>query len=195
MNCKNKCKCKNKTNCGKVEKLSEINIIGDNMTVPVNTIVYDLTDTPTFTIDSIQDVNAFNNEYTHPTYNQLAGYSVKTHPDIFGDVERFQIAGDQIPGQTLQDLYVNLITEEYNEFIEAVKAGDRVGQLDGILDMIVVSVGYARAAGFNFNESWDEVQASNMSKVDPTTGKCIKDNNGKIQKPASYFKPNLKPFV
>jgi len=63
--------------------------------------------------------------------------------------------------------------------------------LDGLCDTEVVCMGMAAMAGLPLDEGMDEVNASNLAKIDPTTGKCIKDAGGKIQKPEGWKKPDL----
>jgi predicted HAD superfamily Cof-like phosphohydrolase len=49
--------------------------------------------------------------------------------------------------------------------------------------------------GFDVQGAWDEVARSNLSKIDPVTGKVIKRNDGKVLKPEGWTPPDLKPFV
>ena len=48
---------------------------------------------------------------------------------------------------------------------------------------------------YNVEGAWNEVARSNLSKIDPTTGKVNKRNDGKVMKPEGWTPPNLKPFV
>jgi predicted HAD superfamily Cof-like phosphohydrolase len=41
----------------------------------------------------------------------------------------------------------------------------------------------------DFDRVWEEVRASNMSKF--VDGKAIKNKDGKIMKPDSYFRPDI----
>ncbi len=115
------------------------------------------------------------------------------------DVEKFMKAGDQPISKVLSidskeaDLYVNLITEEYKETIEAFENKDIVELADGLIDMVWVIMGMCNSCGINFEEVWQEVKASNMSKF--VDGKAIKNEKGKIMKPESYFKPNIKQVL
>lgn len=51
------------------------------------------------------------------------------------------------------------------------------------------------ALGINGPMAWNEVWSSNMTKLDPTTGKAIKREDGKILKPDSFRPANLLPVV
>ena len=118
--------------------------------------------------------------------------------NIFKDQEKFMVASDQTVDKYNEDqytLYLNLIKEEFEELQEAVKDNDRVEQLDALLDMIVVIAGAIHSAGFDGEGGWDEVIRSNMSKVDPETGKVLKREDGKVLKPETFSPPDLNPFI
>ena len=118
--------------------------------------------------------------------------------NIFKDQEKFMVASDQTVDKYNEDqykLYLNLIKEEFEELQEAVKDNDRVEQLDALLDMIVVIAGAIHSAGFDGEGGWDEVIRSNMSKVDPETGKVLKREDGKVLKPVTFSPPDLNPFI
>ena len=109
-------------------------------------------------------------------------------------VEQFMYQGEQKFPQDIKsdmaDLYMSLITEEYNETLEAFHKQDIVEVADGLADMVWVIMGMAAVLDIPFDAVWEEVRASNMSKF--VDGKVIKDENGKIQKPDSYFRPNIQ---
>lgn len=117
---------------------------------------------------------------------------------VFKDQETFMLAGDQTVGEfnTDQfDLYCGLIEEEYNELLVGIRNNDRVEQLDALLDILVVTIGAMHSLGVDAEGGWNEVIRSNMSKVDATSGKLLKREDGKILKPETYSPPNLAPFV
>ena len=87
-------------------------------------------------------------------------------------------------------LYMKLISEEYEETLEAFKQGDLVEVADGLTDLVWVIMGMCNSCGMNFDNLWNEVRASNMSKF--VEGKAIKNEYGKIMKPDTYFKPNIE---
>ena len=115
------------------------------------------------------------------------------------DVENFMTAGEQPVKTELslkgdqQTLYMNLITEEYKETIEAFENNDLIEVADGLADMVWVIMGMCSSCGIDFNKVWEEVRASNMSKF--VDGKAIKNVAGKIMKPETYFKPNIKKVL
>lgn len=110
------------------------------------------------------------------------------------DVKKFLDACDQYPSEKNVQLYEDLISEEYSEFIEAYEKNDDVEQLDACMDMIWVILGYCHMKGFDVQGAWDEVARSNLSKIQ-SNGKVLKNENGKVQKPANWSPPNLHPFV
>ena len=112
------------------------------------------------------------------------------------DVEKFMLAGEQ-PITTIPELkndqsqlYMTLITEEYKETLSAFKDNDMIEVADGLADMGWVIMGMCNSCGIDFDSVWKEVKESNMSKF--VDGKSIKNAHGKIMKPDTYFKPNIK---
>lgn len=121
---------------------------------------------------------------------------------IFKDVEKFLLAvGQEVPLhktviETPQSaLYKKLIDEEYAEFIEAWRDNDDTEKADACFDMIWVIVGYMKSRGWNCEAIWNEGSDSNLAKIDPTTGKVIRREDGKILKPAGWQTPNFEQFV
>jgi predicted HAD superfamily Cof-like phosphohydrolase len=81
------------------------------------------------------------------------------------------------------------------ETTEADLEQNDVELLDGLCDTLVVAMGMAAMAGLPLNEGMAEVNRSNLAKIDPETGRCIKDAGGKIQKPEGWTKPDLASVV
>ena len=115
------------------------------------------------------------------------------------DVAAFMTAGEQTISGRLSlegdqaNLYMNLISEEYQETLAAFKSNDMIEVADGLADMVWVIMGMCNSCGIDFDSVWQEVKASNMSKF--PEGKAIKNEHGKIMKPESYFKPNIKKVL
>ena len=65
---------------------------------------------------------------------------------------------------------------------------------DALTDILYVTYGAGHAFGVNLDECFNEVQNSNMSKLDED-GKPIYNENGKVMKGPKYFKPNLSQFI
>ena len=88
-------------------------------------------------------------------------------------------------------LYMDLITEEYNETLDAYKNGDVVELADGLADMVWVIMGMASSLDIDFEDLWEEVSRSNMSKF--VDGKAIRNpETGKIMKPDSFSPPDVR---
>ena len=68
---------------------------------------------------------------------------------------------------------------------------EKVNMADDLADINYVVHGLANAIGVNLEVVKDEVQRSNMSKLDPSTGKALRDENNKVIKGPGYFKPHI----
>ena len=91
-------------------------------------------------------------------------------------------------------LRVDLIKEELDELTNAMKEKDLTEVADALTDILYVTYGAGHAFGIDLDKCFDEVQNSNMSKLDEN-GKPIYNENGKVMKGPNYFKPDLSKFV
>ena len=94
----------------------------------------------------------------------------------------------------INKLRVSLIKEELDELIEAMNKKDLVEVADALTDILYVTYGAGHAFGINLDDCFEEVQSSNMSKLD-NNGKPIYNEKGKVLKGPNYFKPNLNKFI
>ena len=94
----------------------------------------------------------------------------------------------------INQLRLSLIEEELDELKEAMKNKDLLEVADALTDILYVTYGAGHAFGINLDKCFDEVQNSNMSKLDET-GKPIYNEFGKVMKGQNYFKPDLNKFV
>ena len=94
----------------------------------------------------------------------------------------------------INNLRYNLIKEELEELKEAMNKKDRIEVADALTDILYVTYGAGHAFGIDLDKCFDEVQNSNMSKLDDS-GKPIYNESGKVMKGPKYFKPNLKKIV
>ena len=115
--------------------------------------------------------------------------------NVFKDVNKFGSACDQPANEANYKMYLGLIDEEVGELVEAVAADDKVEQLDALVDILVVTVGAIRAAGWDGEAAWKEVMNTNFAKIDPDTGKVIKREDGKVLKPEGWMAPQLSQFI
>ena len=63
------------------------------------------------------------------------------------------------------------------------------------MDMVWVILGFCYMKGYDVQGAWNEVARSNLSKIDPVTGKVKKREDGKVLKPEGWTPPDLTPFV
>tara|TARA_B110000014_G_C19940027_1_gene486374 strand:+ start:271 stop:642 length:372 start_codon:yes stop_codon:yes gene_type:complete len=96
--------------------------------------------------------------------------------------------------EKINELRINLINEELEEFKEAIKNNDLKEVADALTDILYVTYGAGHAFGVNLDKCFEEVQQSNMSKLS-LDGKPIYNEAGKVMKGPKYFKPNLNKFL
>ena len=94
----------------------------------------------------------------------------------------------------INDLRINLIEEELNEFKDAVSKKDLKEVADALTDILYVTYGAGHAFGINLDDCFEEVQKSNMSKLGDD-GSPIYNEQGKVMKGPKYSKPDLKKFL
>ena len=114
------------------------------------------------------------------TFMKTFGQEVKTKPSFSTD--------------KINKLRLDLIKEELSELTEALKNKDLLEVADALTDILYVTYGAGHAFGINLDQCFDEVQNSNMSKLDEN-GKPIYNEHGKVMKGPNYFKPDLSKFV
>ena len=94
----------------------------------------------------------------------------------------------------INKLRIDLIKEEIDELSDAMKNKDLLEVADALTDILYVTYGAGHAFGIDLDKCFNEVQNSNMSKLD-SNGKPIYNFDGKVMKGPNYFKPDLKKFV
>ena len=94
----------------------------------------------------------------------------------------------------INKLRLDLIKEELSELTEAMKKKDLLEVADALTDILYVTYGAGHAFGIDLDKCFDEVQNSNMSKLDEN-GKPIYNDSGKVMKGPNYFKPDLSKFL
>ena len=96
--------------------------------------------------------------------------------------------------EKINNLRVSLIEEELKELKDAMESKDLLEVADALTDILYVTYGAGHAFGINLDKCFNEVQSSNMSKLD-SNGKPIYNDFGKVMKGPNFFKPNLKKFL
>ena len=114
------------------------------------------------------------------TFMKTFGQEVKTKPSFSTD--------------KINKLRLDLIKEELTELTEAMNNKDLLEVADALTDILYVTYGAGHAFGINLDKCFEEVQNSNMSKLDES-GKPIYNEHGKVMKGPNYFKPDLSKFV
>mgnify|MGYP001356601800 CR=1 FL=1 len=94
----------------------------------------------------------------------------------------------------INKLRFDLIKEELDELKTALDNKDLLEVADALTDILYVTYGAGHAFGIDLDKCFEEVQNSNMSKLDEN-GKPIYNESGKVMKGPKYFKPNLKKFL
>ena len=116
---------------------------------------------------------------------------VKTFMKTFGQEvkEKSSFSSDKI-----NELRFNLIKEELEELRIAIDTKNLVEVADALTDILYVTYGAGHSFGINLDKCFDEVQQSNMSKLDDH-GNPIYNDSGKVMKGPKYFKPDLSKFI
>ena len=114
------------------------------------------------------------------TFMETFGQEVKTMPSFSTD--------------KINSLRYDLIKEELEELKEAMENKDLLEVADALTDILYVTYGAGHAFGIDLDKCFEEVQRSNMSKLD-REGNPIYNEFGKVMKGPKYFKPNLTKFI
>ena len=101
------------------------------------------------------------------TFMKTFGQEVKTKPSFSTD--------------KINKLRIDLIKEELDEFEQALKEKNLKEVADSLTDILYVTYGAGHAFGIDLDKCFDEVQKSNMSKLD-SNGKPIYSEKGKVLK-------------
>ena len=100
----------------------------------------------------------------------------------------------ELSNEKINSLRLSLIQEELDELNKAIKENDILEVADALTDILYVTYGAGHAFGINLDKCFDEVQKSNMSKLDKD-GNPIYNELGKVMKGPAYFKPDLSKFL
>ena len=114
------------------------------------------------------------------SFMKTFGQEVKSRPSLSTD--------------KINNLRLSLIKEELEELNDAMKKKNFLEIADALTDILYVTYGAGHAFGINLDKCFDEVQRSNMSKLG-ADNKPIYNENGKVMKGPSYFKPDLSKFI
>ena len=99
-----------------------------------------------------------------------------------------------LSSEKINNLRIALIQEELDELRQAINQKNLLEVADALTDLLYVTYGAGHAFGINLDKCFEEVQNSNMSKLDDN-GKPIYNEHGKVMKGPNYFKPDLTKFI
>jgi len=116
---------------------------------------------------------------------------VKTFMKTFGQEVKEK---SSFGSEKINELRYSLIKEELEELRIAMDSKNLAEVADALTDILYVTYGAGHAFGINLDKCFDEVQQSNMSKLDDH-GKPIYNDSGKVMKGPKYFKPDLSKFI
>ena len=116
---------------------------------------------------------------------------VKTFMQTFGQEVKKK---HSFSTEKINNLRYDLINEELQELKTALDNKDLLEVADALTDILYVTYGAGHAFGIDLDKCFNEVQDSNMSKLDEN-GKPIYNEAGKVMKGPKYFKPNLNKFI
>jgi predicted HAD superfamily Cof-like phosphohydrolase len=107
------------------------------------------------------------------------------------DLTRSEVPG--LPSKDVRDLRINLLKEEWEEYLEGEATDDLIEIADALADMVYLAYGTAVAYGIPLDKVFEEVHSSNMSKL--VDGKVIRREDGKILKPAGWTPPDINSVL
>ena len=116
---------------------------------------------------------------------------VKTFMEIFGQEVKTK---PSFSTNKINNLRYELIKEELDELKIAMENKDLLEVADALTDILYVTYGAGHAFGIDLDKCFEEVQSSNMSKLDEKKNP-IYNEAGKVMKGPNYFKPNLRKFI
>lgn len=116
-------------------------------------------------------------------FHEAFGLGVSNSPKAFLDEKKLK-------------LRFNLMAEENEEYLEAAMNNDLVEVADALGDMLYILCGTILEHGMQhkIEEVFDEIQRSNMSKLDEE-GKPIYRADGKVMKGPNYFRPDIEKIL
>ena len=117
--------------------------------------------------------------------------NVRTFMNTYGQEVKNK---SDFPDEKIVQLRYNLIKEELEEFEQAIKDKNLEEVADALTDLLYVTYGAGHSFGIDLDKCFDEVQRSNMSKLD-LDGKPIYNEYGKVMKGPNFTKPDLKHFI
>lgn len=88
-----------------------------------------------------------------------------------------------------------LLKEEFEEIIQSIEDNNINEFFDGLIDIVIISMGTAASMGFDWQQGFNEVMRANMSKVRGKAKDTKRKNSLDLIKPQGWIEPNLRPYL
>lgn len=85
---------------------------------------------------------------------------------------------------------MNLLTEEFDETLQAMEEHNAEEWIDGHIDLIVIALGNLHLAGVDIDKAWEEVYRANMSKISGIKKGREQSGGFDVMKPIGWKAPN-----
>lgn len=120
--------------------------------------------------------------------------------DMYKDVldfhKAFSLPISQVPNlpeDKERTLRMNLLQEEYEEYVQGEIKNDIVEIADALADIIYIACGTAVSYGIPLDKIFEEVHRSNMAKL--VDGKVLRREDGKVIKPEGWKAPDIEKII
>ena len=110
----------------------------------------------------------------------------------------YGVPAPKVPQRLTSDrmqLRRNLISEEVQEWGDALAADDFREQVDALIDTLYVVYGTLIEMGVNADAAFAEVHRSNMSKLGADGKPVYRESDNKVLKGPNFSLPDLTPFI
>lgn len=131
--------------------------------------------------------NIFTNVYN---WMHTFGQYVRDEPGLPLDDGLYNMGLKTMNGIELREGRMELLREEYHEYLQAEKDNDIVEVADALGDMVVIIAGTAAVYGIDMVPVLDEIMRSNWAKRDER-GNVLFREDGKILKPDTWTPPAI----
>ena len=143
-------------------------------------------------MDQIQAVEKFVNAVSQTTdHFNVRQTALYTGLQVEELAEKLEAIGLSVWAKDLYDLSASFKVGHYDDM---VSRADREELLDADIDLAWVTFGSSLSQGADVAGAFGEVVRANLAKVGPD-GVVLRDENGKIQKPAGWTPPCLDKFI
>lgn len=116
----------------------------------------------------------------------------KSYPTPLEMTKHYQKVTGQEPDPVL---YVGLVSEEFDEWVNSLEEPDRASELKELADLVYVIYGYANAQGWDLDEALYRVHSNNLGRMYQPDGSIKRREDGKIVKNKAYPRVDLKDLV